>query len=422
MKSNQFFSGIALVGLAASVTAGSMYVTISAAQQQDAQVGSAEDASASAPESVVVQAGGSLERTLAPDQVIHSRSHAVVLDSEGAFSGRLSGHFSGADITAASGMTVKVIQGGMEVGKAMTDDQGGFRITGLKPGVAAMLSYGENGFLLYGINLVASEDDQPSENEIDIDSAVVSGADLSIVRKIINSKLPDGDLRFKGAVSTDDEEFPVAAGEISTSIVGHRIQLQKDGRLKGSINLMDGRTGLIREIMDLSIFFVREGKIVGRTDVGANGEFYVAGLAPGIHSVVGVGKDGTFALSVEIIGSETEIASLPESPYQTVAVMAALDMNVAPAGAGDFNSGNASGLTGGSVGSSGAPPAGAPPAPAPSGAGGGGATGSGGGSGAGGGAGAGGGGGAFGALLGGAIGAGVGYAVGQDGTPASPGT
>jgi hypothetical protein len=403
-----------------------MYVTISAAQQQDSPVGSAEDASTSAPESAVVKAGGSLERALAPDQVIHSRSHAVVLDSEGAFSGRLSGHFSGADITAASGMTVKVIQGGMEVGKAITDDQGGFRITGLKPGVAAMLSYGENGFLLYGINLVASEDGQPSANEIDIDSAVVSGADLSLVRQIINSKLSDGDLRFKGAVSADDEEFPVAAGEISTSIVGHRIQLQKDGRLKGSINLMDGRTGRIREIMDLSIFFIREGKIAGRTDVDANGEFYVAGLAPGVHSVVGVGKDGTFAFSVEIIGSETEIASLSESPYQTVAVMAALELNVAPAGAGDFNSGNASGLTGGNVGANGAPPAGAPPAgappagTAPATGGGGGASGFGGGSG--GGAGAGGGGGAFGALLGGAIGAGVGYAVGQDDTPASPGT
>lgn len=118
MKSNQFFSGIALVGLAASVTAGSMYVTIAAAQQADSPVGSTEDASSSVPEAVVVQAASALERALAPDQVIHSRSHAVVLDSEGAFSGKLSGHFSGAEFTAASGMTVKVIQGGMEAGKA----------------------------------------------------------------------------------------------------------------------------------------------------------------------------------------------------------------------------------------------------------------------------------------------------------------
>ena len=418
MKSNQFFSGIALVGLAASVTAGSMYVSLSAASPQESPVEAeglvAEGGNQAAAQAVVEDVAKSIQQPLAPDQVIHSRSHDVVLDASGAFSGKLSAYGSGSEAAAAKGVSVKVIQEGVESGKASTDDQGNFLIAGLKPGVAALLAYSENGFMLYGINLVAADENHDSTNEIDIDSALVSGADVGIVRQLISSKLPKADLRFDSTAADDDQKFPFGGGDLSTSVARHRVQLQKDGRLRGSISLMDDRTGRFREVLDLTIYFVREGKIVGKSEVENNGEFLIAGLAPGFHSIVGVGKDGTFALGVEIVGAEQEVAQAGSSQYRTVAVMASLEMNVAPANAGNFNSTNSADLTGGSV-TPGATPPGAPPGtPGAGGAGGGGA----GGGGAGGG---GGGGGGLGALLGGAIGAGAGYLAGQNDSAASPG-
>ena len=416
MKSNQFFSGIALVGLAASVTAGSMYVSVSASSQQETPVGAAgvapEAGDATSAQAVVEEVAKSMNQPLAPEEVIHSRSHDVVLDASGAFSGKLSSLTSGAESTVASGITVKVVQEGSETGKATTDEEGNFEISGLKPGVAALLAYSDNSFLLYGVNLVASDEKHPATNEIDVDSAVVSGPDLGIVRQLISAKLPKADLRFDQAAGDEDQKFPLGEGDVSTSVVGHRVQLQKDGRLRGAINLLDDRTGRVREILDLTIYFVQEGKIVGKAEVENNGEFLVAGLVPGAHSVVGVGKDGTFALGIEIIGSEQDVADAGSSHYRTVAVMASLEMSIAPANAGNFNSTNAGALTGGGV-SPGAAPPGAPPGTPGTGAGG--AAG-----GAGGGAGGGGGGG-LGALLGGAIGAGAGYLAGQNSSPASPG-
>ena len=414
MKSNQFFSGIALVGLAASVTAGSMYVSLSAASQQEppadlegAVPGADNPTNAQA---VVENVAKSINQPLAPDQIIHSRSHDVVLDASGAFSGKLSAFNSGSETIAATGITVKVVQDGVETGKAVTDEKGDFLIGGLKPGVAALLAYGENGFLLFGVNLVATDETHPATNEIDVDSALVSGADLGIVRQLISAKLPKADLRFDKSAGDEDQKFPVGSGDLSTSVVGHRIQLQKDGRLRGVINLLDSRTGRFREVLDLTVYFVREGKVVGKTEVENNGEFLVAGLAPGAHSVVGVGKDGTFAIGVEIIGADQEVAQGKTAGYRTVAVMASLEMTIAPANAGNFNSSNSAGLTGGNV-TPGATPPGAPPGTPGAGGGGGGA---------GGGAGGGGGGG-LGALLGGAIGAGAGYLAGQNDSPASPG-
>ena len=122
MKSNQFFSGIALVGLAASVTAGSMYVSLSASSQQETPVGAEgvapEAGDLTTAEAVVEDVAKSINQPLAPEQVIHSRSHDVVLDASGAFSGKLSAVTSGAESTVASGVTVKVIQEGSETGKA----------------------------------------------------------------------------------------------------------------------------------------------------------------------------------------------------------------------------------------------------------------------------------------------------------------
>ena len=420
MKSNQFFSGIALVGLAASVTAGSMYVSLSASSHQETPVGGGDIVpkaeNPTTAETVVEDVAKSIKQPLAPEQVIHSRSHDVVLDASGAFSGKLSALTSGTK--AASGITVKVIQEGSETGKATTDEKGNFLISGLRPGVAGLLAYSDSSFMLYGINLVESDEKHPATNEIDVDSAIVSGSDLSVVRQLISAKLPKAELRFDQAAGDEDQKFPLGEGDVSTSVVGHQVQLQKDGRLRGAINLLDERTGRIREVLDLTIYFVREGKLVGKAEVENSGEFLVAGLVPGGHSVVGVGKDGTFALGIEIIGAEQEVASFGLSPYRTVAVMASLEMSVAPANAGNFNSTNAGALTGGSVAPGAVPPGATPPGATPPGA-----PGAGGGAGSGaGGAGAGGAGaGGFGALLGGAIGAGAGYLAGQNDSPASPG-
>jgi hypothetical protein len=244
MKSNQFFSGIALVGLAASVTAGSMYVSLSASSQQETPVG-AEDVvpnveNPTTAETVVEDVAKSISQPLAPDQVIHSSSHDVVLDASGAFSGKLSTITSGTESTVASGITVKVVQGGSEVGKAITDEQGNFKISGLKPGVAALLAYGDDSFLLYGINLVPSDEEHPANNEIDVVSSMVSGPDVGIVRQLISAKLPKADLRFDQAAGDEDQKFPLGEGDVSTSVVGHRVQLQKEVPLICLTSALDG--------------------------------------------------------------------------------------------------------------------------------------------------------------------------------------
>jgi len=429
MKSNQFFSGIALVGLAASVTAGSMYVSVSASSQQETPVGAEgltpEAVGPTSAETVVEAVAKSINQPLAPDQLVSSRSQDVVLDGSGSFAGRLFSLRSGGVSDPAAEYVVKVIQGGSAVAEAKTDSAGRFNVSGLKPGVAGLLAFSDSGFLLFGVRLIATDEDHPADLEIDMESPVVASGDLKVALRLISEGLSDGDKRFSSEATSEDELFPVGSGEPSTTLAGHEVQLQADGSLVGVINMMDDRTGRLREVLDLKIYLLRDGKVVGTAEVENNGEFIVHGLSPGVHSLVGVGKDGTFAMGLDVVGSTANLAADAStlSHYQTAAILLVAQLNVSPVGAGNFNSGNAGGLTNGSVGGSpgaGTPGAGVPGAPAA----GGGAAGGGAGAGAGGagaGAGAGGAGGGLGALLGGAIGAGAGYLAGQNDSPASPG-
>jgi hypothetical protein len=425
MKSNQFFSGIALVGLAASVTAGSMYVSLSASSQQETPLGAEDVVLGAENPSALEGAAKSVNEPLAPDQVISSRSQDVVLDTSGSFAGRLFSLRSGGVSDPAAEYTVKVIQGGSAVAEAKTDSAGRFAVTGLKPGVAGLLAFSDSGFLLFGVRLIATDEHHPADSEIDMESPVVAGGDLKVALRLISEGLSDGDKRFSSEATSEDELFPIGSGEPSTALAGHEVQLQADGSFIGVINMMDDRTGRLREVLDLRVYLLRDGKVVGTAEVENNGEFIVHGLSPGVHSLVGVGKDGTFAIGLDVVGSAANLAAdastVPQ--YQPAAILLAAQLNVSPVGAGNFNNGNAGGLTNGNVGGSpgagGVPGAagvaGTPAGGATGAAGGGGATGAG----AGGGAGAGAGGGALGGLVGAAIGAGVGYAVGQDNNPAS---
>lgn len=419
MKFTQFVSTFAALGLAAVVTAGSMYMSVSGSIQQDSEeiAPVAEvDAEGRLASEIAAEVAEAMNEPLAPEKLISNRSHDIVLGTEGNFSGRLTALARQDGSVPASGMTVKVVQGGVVAGEVKTNSEGVFSFKGLKPGVAAVLGYGDDSFLLYGIRLVASDEKIAANVVTDIDSAAVSGIDVGLVRSLISEKMTNGDVRFNSEPVENDDSFPFGVGDVATSFASHRVQLQEDGSLKGLVNLLDDRTGRVREVLDLTVYMIKNGKMVGQADVENNGQFLVPDLSPGIYSIVGVGKDGTFAFGVEALAADFDAAADASSNghYRTVAVMAFLELSVAPAGAENFNRSNASGLTDGTVGQSGAGPApvaGTTP-PGPAGGAGGGATG-------GGGAGAGGGGGGLGALLGAAAAGGIGYAVGQENVPAS---
>jgi hypothetical protein len=402
---SQLLTSFGVAGLAASVTVGSMYVTVNAAVQQEAV---SEPVVEQVPEVPVVD-------VLTPDQIRHNFDSRVVLDNQGGFNGQLVG-LTAMDEMPAAGCVVKVLQMGVTTARVVTDDLGRFRVTGLKPGVAGIVAFSKSGVLVVGARLVeATPDNAPADVQLAVDSAMITGVDSQLALRLIFQSLAPRGVRFVEETVAEDNLFPFGVGERAPSLSHSPVQLQADGTLLGEIAILDERTGRNREVLDLTVRLIRDGEIVATTEVEKDGSFVISGVAPGLYGVVATGQDGTFAIGMEAIEAGAAIAP---GDAQPVAVFRASGTGGAGVGSGNLNQGNVDSVFEGDI-SDGNNLAAVPPVTPPGamGAGGGGFGGGTGGGGAGGG-----GIGGLGALLGAAAGGALGYLAGDDDDPpASPG-
>ncbi|MBC7965737.1 MAG: hypothetical protein H7Z17_07395 [Fuerstia sp.] len=443
MKTLRFISTFAMLALATVVTAGSMYVTASAAAQQEATdefnvapvvPAPVQDTSAAAEVVPVPDVEAALEKldaALDKTQILRGSQSHIILDENGGFNGRISSlrNADGEQVPVAN-LRVVLAHHGSTVGSTTTDASGRFTFTGLPEGVVAIWAEGENSLMLFSCVLFGKNSAIPenaglaaAQVELDMDSAVAFGPDVMTVKELISPYMSMQDKRFANEVAAEDQEFSFGSGDPSTTLRHRRVRLQNDGSLKGEIHILDERTGRHREVLDLTAHFVRNGVRVASSEVSNDGSFVATGLTPGVHSVVAVGQDGVLVCGVDVVGMNYEDNQAEDAgagEFKPVnAVAAFLDFSGSPVGPG--NLGAFSGSPGGGPGGGGAPVVGYPTYTNP---GGGGAPGGGGsGGGYGGGGGGFGGGGGLGALLAGGIGGAIGYLVGQNNNddPASPG-
>ena len=423
--------------LAVSVTAGSLYVTVKAASQQEGDAFLALPEPAQESVQAVAVSTTVEDEVLDPSAVLHDRQHSITLDENGGFSGRLSSLTKpDGNLASASGMNVKVVRAGRVVASTSTNDDGSFAVSGLSGGVVALLATGSKGLLIYSVNLTerglgfagATPVSVDNSIQLDLNSAVVCSSDVALAKTLLKQGVPTADRRFNVDVSEAEQAYPVGTNESSTALSHHQVQLQADGALVGQVNLLDERTGRHREVLDLTVHFLRDGQHVGQTEAQRDGRFVISGLAPGVYSLLTTGEDGLTAIGIDVVGSQAQLPQ--DSKYRLASVAQVLELNIAPSNAGNINQGNIGEMlemndepTGsdpfvddGAIigGPNGAPmlggPLGSPVGGGPMGMGGGGTTGGG----FGGGGGGLGGGGGFGALLGAAAAGAIGFAVGDD--------
>ena len=427
-----------MLGMAACVAAGAIFVTVQAASQNEEQgntevVRPVPNVAVPTDQAVPVHQAVPTELPPPPDKSINAtvvamiddeqldpaevhngRQHNVRLNFAGEFNGRLSSLSRTGIPIPASQVNVRIVQHGIVLAATITDDRGAFSFTGLSEGVVALIATNKEAVLLTSVRLVNHDSPgaDPQAVPESFHSIVVAGADFKVASDLILRGLPDGDRRFSEAPSEKEKTYNFGTGESSTSVSHRQVQLNADGNLDGHINIMDSRTGRHREIVDLTLHVIHDGILVAQTRVAPDGSFSVSGLAPGVHSVVGTGSDGTLALGFEIM---QPVAALDgREKYKLTLLVQGGGFSASGVTADNLNQQNVNQVTGGDLGGpgSGAPGAGAgaPTAPAGGGTGGGGS----------GGGGSGGGGG--GALLGAALGAAVGAAVANnnDDAPASP--
>jgi hypothetical protein len=114
------------------------------------------------------------------------------------------------------------------------------------------------------------------------------------------------------------------------------VQIAADGKVYGQVNLLDERTGRYREVLSMKVYFLKSGEAVGSARVAPNGSFAVAGLEAGVHSLVGVGRDGVFGMGIEVLPFKAAAAG----DLRPVGLFLTAEVAIAPIGAQNLNQAN----------------------------------------------------------------------------------
>jgi len=311
-------------------------------EKKDSGIGSAADSALSSILSRPLNSGATVRpqppsriRLLPPEEILKNRSHEIILDAQGAFVGRIFS-ITAEGLAPASGMQVKLLTHGGLASETQTDSTGRFSMSGLKRDVGGVVAVGPSGMVVYGVRLIEATPEKPADKEVDVESAAVQAADVALAQRLMKSGIGARDLRFNGKLLVSDEEFPYGDGTIATSLGYDSVQIAADGKVYGQVNLLDERTGKYREVLSMKVYFLKDGEAVGASRVAPNGSFAVAGLQSGVHSLVGVGRDGVFGMGLEVLPFKAAAAG----ELRPVGMFLTAEVAIAPIGAQNLNQAN----------------------------------------------------------------------------------
>ncbi len=322
MKWPRFLSsGLIALTMSVGVTAGSIYVTVSAAAGNSAAVSAVNESS-------IVGAPVSTSAT------IDAAFSDVSLKADGSLTARFSGvSILSGKLEPAADVKVTLISVDGTRTTTSTDADGFCGFEELTPGLYTINAEGPQGKLSYGIRAVSGNlavaEKRSGEQAVPVsirmapvlDSALTPARDANSLDNVINSVVvtPVEDTAAASG-GTATETSSVAAGmRVTDTYLRHEsIQLNLDGSLLGQLALLDPVSGNITPVKDLTVSFISDDEVVAITTVNPDGSFVQANLLPGIYSMVVVGRDAIGYIGIEVLG-QVAPANKPGLPIPTSA-------------------------------------------------------------------------------------------------------
>ncbi len=138
--------------------------------------------------------------------------------------------------------------------------------------------------------------------ESSFDAAVITSENFVTVKQLI-----------EGTINANPEEVagkapagalipaPASAGSESSPLAHQPILIGAEGAVQGQVSMLSPDGTQVREVTDLTVYFVRQNEIVTSVKVESSGAFTATGLTSGSYAVVGAGKDGIFAIAVDLV-------------------------------------------------------------------------------------------------------------------------
>lgn len=253
------------------------------------------------------------------------RSNWVMLGPNGKLSGQVLS-FDGTEFCGEDGFVVHLVSKGQTVGSARTDEQGRFEMNGIEPGTYTLSGLSFHNFIAFGFNAIGYQEGATKlQGTLQCIAIPRFG---KLLGDLVKQNAPKVDFRvfgtYKLGEGEDDpprlyglEGIAVQQPDAipSTSMQAHRVGITPDGRFLGRIHQINNLNGRPVEVLDTSIYLIRENVILARAKTDYYGVFEFKNMRPGFYGIVAAGKDGFAAIGVEVV-PQSNMQSQFEQPYQ----------------------------------------------------------------------------------------------------------
>lgn len=219
----------------------------------------------------------------------------VQLSANNEMKGQLVNSDSGVNVGVA-GATVTILSPDSKLLTAETDQDGRFMVSGVEPGIYALVARSDNYFAVCAMHAISSSaadhDELPSEGMISaasLDFGVVRTAMtryLSPQLDPIVDNVSSANLKKLQQVVTSDDMFQV---------------MQADSGLNGFILMAGAVDSTLRGASDTNVFLFQNGDEVARAITDEAGQFRIEDLPAGNYSLVAVGDKGIGTVGFELM-------------------------------------------------------------------------------------------------------------------------
>jgi hypothetical protein len=213
------------------------------------------------------------------------RMHTVALNRAGAIEGRVAAiDRETKELQGLGGLKVFFVKDGKVAQQSMTSTDGSFVVEGLTEGAYSFVATGDQGFVAYGVQVVAEGKGTGSN----IMEAGAVSRSVEVVKQVLGKQLP----------KEVANEIAKAGRSFNGQLVGtNRVQLEGK-KLKGRLTAL---VGALESVQGTVVRLFRDGQQVAEVIADANGEFTLEGIEAGVYEFVATGLAGFAAISFEAV-------------------------------------------------------------------------------------------------------------------------
>ena len=195
------------------------------------------------------------------------------------------------------GVPISLVQDGKIVGSVNADNAGNFSFSGIRPGLYSLVSRTNQTIAAFALQVLDGKEAAHLPNSVEI-RAIRSTADNGeTVKEIIRSQIVPGLLSRHSVVSAAVSD-PLANER--RFAMSHVVKLDSHGTLQGQL-AKSGVSSGASNIEGMTVFVLKDGVEVARTEADANGVFMVEGLEQGVYGFVAAGAGSFVATSFQVV-------------------------------------------------------------------------------------------------------------------------